>query len=1169
MAIVMAVAMMGVAACSSSESRDRNVQSVAGTSCKPAGQTKKFAKVTHVCGTTPMGPVWFTTVKTKAKAVNCAKLGGVRLKGKNTQVCGRDGKKKVWMLVAPLPQSMIAGVTSLPTATTIPPSSNSDSATATTEQSVPPTTTATSTPIVEAVVPAREIDPSTVTKAGVIDAPATELRVVSKPTKSANGVEMSPGIVVQLIRQDGSDALTSGVEVSLVSATPGVVVVDGTAVTSKLGAATFTNTRLLGPPGRAEIVATSNGLEADSFFVEHSAGEPMSLELTSRPSTVVAGGSWVGGLSARLVDVAGQPVRRAGVVATLRVVGTGLTPREIETTETDIDGVVRFITSGLAKAGTTSLDIVTGNKSIRAVSFDVEVVPADAAGVVVLTMLPNEANVGVKMTDAVKVAVADKFGNTIKTPGAKIVASVAGADPDASHSVFPAEAETDSAGVAEFSDLTIKGAVGNVSLVFSVRDSSSKPFEKSISLVHGLATAIRLVVQPSGARNGQAFAVDPQVEVVDVSGNRVPTTSGTVSLIVPDDERLLAAVNLTATFDETGVAKFEGVKLRGKTGSYTLTYVFGDLTLSTTLTLAHGPVATLEFRDVPASVVAGSRFTGDVLLLDADRNLVTTSGLFVETSINNAQVALWNTGNTGVLSDSWQAPVAVGTYEVRAVMGLRWERGANPIATTQQVSVVAGDANYLNVSGRPSVNWASGVSPADVAIRLFDRYGNAVARGGIAVTASVVSPASGYQVKNSMETTDVTGLASFPKLAVGGAVGKITVRFATDITGVGAIEFDANLGAGAASGLKVVRPAAGARSEIIATVQPIIQIVDSWGNDVKSSGVTISSEFGPSAGYQVWGSAITNSDGRAVFTNFRAAGAVSTRTVEFKASALASASQSLGLEAGNPADVIVGFNRWAVLNSGASVGAIRITDRQFNTVPASRFALAVRAVPTRVDAVWVHQSGEVVAAADGTFDASPLKIIGTRMTSATLKIELTEASSTYSFDYAFSIGNIGVKFGDPGPSGGRIEGVFGTRVSGVAGISGGGIMLESSPTALPSTYATDSPVLSRSGVATNNFVGAGLANTDAITRLNRTTVYAAAAAVAATIAGKTDWFLGSRDETLGANGRASQLFPGVATPIILTSSLVAPEGVSVITANGSDVMNVKTTGYVVPVRLFG
>lgn len=1168
---------VGLAACSSSESRDRNVQAVVGTPCKPAGQTKKFAKVTHVCGSTPTGTVWFTSVKSKAKAVNCTKLGAVRLKGKNTQVCGRDGKKKVWVLAAPLPPSMVAAASTVPlgSSTTVVTGSDSGDPAATTVPVAAPTDSATTAgPVGEAAIPAREVDPATLAKAAITEAPAMMVRFVAKPTKSRNGVDLAPRIVVQLSKQDGSAKAAEGVEVRLLSATAGVDVIGGSAKTSADGSATFTNTRLMGAPGRVELVAAADGLESATAVVDHAAGDPMRLEFVSRPTTMIAGEIWGDRLAVRLVDVAGHPVRRGGVKAVLRVVTAGSAPKEIENAQTDTEGVAQFTSSVLEEAGTTTLDVRPEDESIQTASFDVEVAPADAASVVVLTAIPDDASAGVAVAESVEVGVVDKFGNRIKGQGRTVVAAVAGAEANSRVSVFPAGVNTDAAGVARFTKLTIGGEAGNVSLAFAVRGEVLRSFEKEITLGHGPADGIRLAVEPSGTRSGEDFDVDPQIEVIDEYGNRVPTASGEVELVVAD-VRFLDGANLSATFDETGVAKFEGVKLRGKTGTYETTFVHGDFRLASTILLGHGSLASLEFRDFPASVTANERFTGKIALLDADRNLVTSSGIAVELTVelssNIIERAGYTTGTTGYVSVDLQASKIARDYTLRAaVIGVSGQRS---MEATQPLSVVASDADYVGSTEVPIRQaLASGVVPARTPrLQIYDALKNVVKKSGVTMTITVtegVGSSSAYTVSGGTATTDSSGTALFPDFSISGPAGYITVTFASDLAGVRPLEWPATLGPGPAAGLKLVREAAGLRSGIVATVQPILQVVDASGNSVKASGVAVSAARTASNGYGIVGATTTDANGTATFTNVKATGtAGANREIEYTANGLQSSKGNFTLEAGLPSSMQVGFEPWAVLDSGRAVGSVTVLDADKNVVPLGNYAVTLAASAPAFGAVWVNAPSPLVVAND-KLEGSNIRLYGTRMTTGEFSAVVQDSSTRHQFSVPFRL-NRGTSMGDPGPSGGRIVAVFPSPVSGVTGISNGGSLMESSPTALATTYATDSPSLSRSGITTYNFTGAGLANTAAIVGLNRSIVYAAAAAAGATISGKSDWFLGSRDETVGVLARASELFPGVQTPIVLTSSLVAPESVAVIVVGGSDAMSVKTAGYVVPVRLFG
>ena len=1166
---------VGLAACSSSESRDRNVQAVVGTPCKPAGQTKKFAKVTHVCGSTPTGTVWFTSVKSKAKAVNCTKLGAVRLKGKNTQVCGRDGKKKVWVLVAPLPPSM-SGVETTAPVTSI------DSSIASPESTVPnitSPTTATTTGSVAAFTPgvATSTPPveATVTKAA-IESPATTLRFTKQPKKSANGVAMSPQIVVQVGADDGSPRAVGGVEVTLVSATAGVDVSGNTATTSADGVATFENAALLGPPGKVELVAIAAGFVSANVVVDHAAGVPVRVEFVARPSTMVAGDTWGDSLSARLIDIAGHPVRRAGVGMTLRARTTGMVLRGIEDTVTDADGVAHFMTSKIETAGTAVLDVVVEDDSIQSASFDVEVGAADAARVVVFSSLPDGVDAGVAIADSVEVGVVDRFGNPVKTGGKTIVASVLSTDPERSVSVEPSEVKVGPNGRATFSNLTISGDTGAVNLVFDLQGDTLQAFEMSIDVRHGPAVGLRLAVEPSGARSGLNFAVAPQVEVVDAFGNRLPAVEGDVTLVIDDATTVTASTNLTASFDNAGIAKFANLKIRGKVGTYTVRYVFGAFTLAGTITLDYGLLFRIAFSNVPTNIAAGGQVGGVIQLLDEDDNLYRARGVSIGKYVDDTLQSTWLSGGTGSMPALVVAPSKLGDHILGASV-LVGQSKVRTMTISQELVVFSGSPDGVTAVDPVAGTWASGAaSTSPLKVQVVDSYVNTVSKGGVALSATVEDPLGRYTVKNGTATTNDAGVAEFKELTISGPAGSISLRVSLDgddFKWARPLIASVNLVAGAPAGLRLERAAAGLRNGLFATVQPIIQVVDSAGNDVKKAGLDVLAG-GIGSKYVVSGVATTDANGQATFSDLKAAGiAAADLEIFYATSGITSTKQTFILEAGMPSAVAMALTNGAVVDSGVSVGPeVVVFDGSKNVVSMGNYSVEVSMSTPPYGAAWLTAPSPLVIA-NGKLDGSAIRLFGTPMTQGQFVVTLRDSSKEYKLTRQFSFNN-GAKAGDPGPSGGWIIASSSVAVPGVSNISDGGRIMELAPVALSRRYAMDVPNVSRSSAETNTGFGEGIKNTAALLALNRPNgVFAAAAAAGAVIGGKSDWFLGSLAEMGGAMEilRTKVYLPNEPTPKVMTSSLsrTVADSTQIFGFDRSYTVNVSTLGYVVPVRLFG
>ena len=102
-------------------------------------------------------------------------------------------------------------------------------------------------------------------------------------------------------------------------------------------------------------------------------------------------------------------------------------------------------------------------------------------------------------------------------------------------------------------------------------------------LVSGAATSpsqLVLAVAPSStAQSGYPLASQPAIDIEDSDGNLVTSASGTVSASIQPSEQGTTLVNDTADV-VGGVATFNGLTIDALSGSYTIMFAYGSLTLS-------------------------------------------------------------------------------------------------------------------------------------------------------------------------------------------------------------------------------------------------------------------------------------------------------------------------------------------------------------------------------------------------------------------------------------------------------------------------------------------------------------------------------------------------------------------------------------------------------------
>ena len=140
-------------------------------------------------------------------------------------------------------------------------------------------------------------------------------------------------------------------------------------------------------------------------------------------------------------------------------------------------------------------------------------------------------------------------------------------------------------------------------------------------------------------------------------------------------------------------------------------------------------------------------------------------------------------------------------------------------------------------------------------------------------------------------------------------------------------------------------PSGEARSGMPLDAQPVVQLQDAAGSPVRVAGVTVNVSV--SGGGTLSGnSAVTGTEGRAVFSALTLRGAAGTKTVSFAATGLTAATHTLTLKAGPAARMANHPATSQVAIIGAEVPvlpAVLVTDADLNPVPDVPVAFAVSA----------------------------------------------------------------------------------------------------------------------------------------------------------------------------------------------------------------------------------
>jgi PKD repeat protein len=203
-------------------------------------------------------------------------------------------------------------------------------------------------------------------------------------------------------------------------------------------------------------------------------------------------------------------------------------------------------------------------------------------------------------------------------------------------------------------------------------------------------------------------------------------------------------------------------------------------------------------------------------------------------------------------------------------------------------TATAGNASGLSiVSGNNQTAEAGTQLPADLVVRLVDAEGNGVPGAG--VTWVVGTGGGSVTPENGM--TDETGRAS-AQWTLGATPGQNRVDAV--VSGVGVVNFTATGTAAAPAALSVrTQPSSTASNGIPFGRQPVIQVLDTRGNEAPTAGIEVTAQLAGGGG-EVVGTTHrrTDASGRASFTDLAISGAEGQRTLVFTASGYAGAASN-------------------------------------------------------------------------------------------------------------------------------------------------------------------------------------------------------------------------------------------------------------------------------------
>ncbi|MDX2183760.1 MAG: hypothetical protein SFW08_07245 [Gemmatimonadaceae bacterium] len=602
------------------------------------------------------------------------------------------------------------------------------------------------------------------------------------------------------------------------------------------------------------LAASSPGLTgsflSSAFNVTPAAGPRSRVLFGTGPAASVIAGEPLATMTVRVTDASGILVRTATDTVSLTLVAPqGIVGAELRgvTRVAAVGGIATF--SGLsvnrAAAGFNLVALATGLSNSVSSTFTVTPGAADR---VQISTAPTTTTAGVAF--AVSAAIADSLTNTQGSATGTLEIAV---DSGPTGAVLEGTlARPVQAGTATFSGLVLR-TVGRYRL--RVCATSLRCGTSVLDVAIGAPERLRLVNAPAAAEAGVPFGAGFGVEILDAGGNRVTTSSATISLSLAAGPAGAVLSGMTSVNATAGVALFPTARLRATGAGYRVRATSGSLLADTgaTFTVAPAPRAALRFVQQPTSstvrTVLSPSITVEVVDSIGNRNGAGTPEIALVLNTSSQ-------GITGTLGGTTtrQALGGLATFDDisvnRASVGWTLDARSASLAsgTSQSFNVVAGAAAAIRfVADVPTARAGSPITPS-VRVAVVDSSGElATSVAATPITIALGANPGNTTLVGTLTRSTVQGIATFDNLSLATlASGYTLVASSTAFGAATSNAFDVGPGNPAQLAF-VVQPASRTAGTVIGPAVQV-QIRDASGNPVVSSTDTVRLSLGANPG---------------------------------------------------------------------------------------------------------------------------------------------------------------------------------------------------------------------------------------------------------------------------------------------------------------------------------
>jgi adhesin/invasin len=672
-----------------------------------------------------------------------------------------------------------------------------------------------------------------------VAASANRLGYKQQPTDTAAGQPIAPPVTVQLLDSFGNPVATAGVSVSL-QASPIASLfrtLRGTASvnTDANGLATFPNV-IIDQAGAYTLEAQANGIASATSNQFHiTAGAAASIQASGgTPQTTTVLTAFPQALQVTVVDAQGNPVNSVTVSFTAPGMGASATLSAPSAT-TDAGGHASITATANGSAG--NYTVTAAVAGVGSANFNLTNAAGDAAAIAFVQQ-PQSTTAGTVLAP-VSASLTDSHGNPIG--GIKLTVSLPG---------FPGilsgttTVVTDAAGLATYTDLTIKAA-GNYKLLVTGASLSASSDSFQITAATSGQTITAVDGSGQSAHVNTAYGGPLRALVVDSFHN--PVVGATVTFTAP-------ATGASVTFgaaasvitDSQGIATSPALTANAVAGPFTVTAATtGAATpASYSLTNLPGAASRLAFQQQPSNAAAGQAITPPVTvqLQDSAGNPVSQSGVVItlqSSAITQSSRSLGGTTSQPTNNAGLATFAGISDSQAGAHTLLATAPGVTS-ATSNPFTVTAGQAAVIQATGgTPQSTVINTAFTTALQATVTDALGNPV--GGVIVSFTVPSSGTTASLSAPSATTDGSGHASVNATSNSVAGSYTVTAAAAGATGAASFALT-NVAAAAASLTFVQQPGSTTAGATINVVT--VRLTDSENNPVMGMVVGMSALLG-------------------------------------------------------------------------------------------------------------------------------------------------------------------------------------------------------------------------------------------------------------------------------------------------------------------------------------